>query len=176
MDTWKSFDKNLTHSAVHHLVAIADLIDDYGYARVSDVARALEITRGSVSLTLKRLHELGLVEKDDRRFLGLSPAGRRIADSTRLKKQLMMRLFTDVLGVDPEHADEDTCKIEHLVSNATTRRASEVLEFLDSGAREAQAFLDGLERFRNAITTGGALDLAEARVEDEGESEDERGD
>src|SRR5262245_19471352 len=50
METWKEFDANeLTHSAAHHLVAIYEVGLPYGgWARVSDIARQLDITRGSV--------------------------------------------------------------------------------------------------------------------------------
>ena len=56
VETWKEFDHNeISHSAAHHLMAVDDLIRKFGYARVSDVARMLNITRGSVSITLKSL-------------------------------------------------------------------------------------------------------------------------
>ena len=55
-DVWKEYESNeISHSVAHHLTAIHELMGDLGYARVSDVARALEITRGSASLTLKAL-------------------------------------------------------------------------------------------------------------------------
>lgn len=168
MDTWKAFDQNLTHSAVHHLVTIAELLEEFGYARVSDVARDLEITRGSASITLKRLRELGLVDNDERRFLLLTEAGRQIAESTRVKKRLMMQLFTEVLGVDAEQANVDTCKIEHLVSNATATRTAELLAFFESGRPEVKAFLDALKAFRKKEKPGADLHLVEARSEADG--------
>ena len=68
-DTWKQFERNpISHSAAHHLIAIAELLQSAGYARVSDVARVLNITRGSASLTLKALRQRGLVVEDDRRL------------------------------------------------------------------------------------------------------------
>ncbi|MFQ5655792.1 MAG: metal-dependent transcriptional regulator, partial [Planctomycetota bacterium] len=118
MDTWKDFDQNpVSHSVAHHLVAIAELLEGFGYARVSDVARRLEITRGSVSVTLKGLKQRGLVTEDERRFLGLSDEGWRIARSVRAKKQVMKALFVQLLGVGEEQAERDTCKIEHLLSD-----------------------------------------------------------
>ena len=133
MDSWKEFDQNpITHSAAHHLVAIAELVDEYGYARVSDVARHLEITRGSVSVTLKGLKQRGLVTEDERRHLGLSPEGERIARGVMAKKEVMKRLFIKVLGVEDEQADVDTCKIEHLISDETARQASRLMRFLSS--------------------------------------------
>jgi DtxR family Mn-dependent transcriptional regulator len=154
MDFWKAFDQNpITHSAAHHVVAIADLIDEFGYARVSDVARLLKITRGSVSVTLKNLKQRGLVTEDERRFLGLSDEGRRLAEGIRAKKRLLNRLFVDVLGVDEEQAAIDTCKIEHLISTDTAKRVMLLLRFLRSGAPEARGFQTALARF-DAVCTG----------------------
>ncbi|MCA8962039.1 MAG: metal-dependent transcriptional regulator [Planctomycetes bacterium] len=148
METWKAFDQNpVTHSAAHHLVAIAELLEERGYARVSDVARLLEITRGSASVTLKGLKQRGLVIEDDRRFLGLSDEGRQIATAIVAKKKILQTLFVDLLGVEPQQADVDTCKIEHLISNATAGRAGRLLSFLQSGASEVAPFLEALERF-----------------------------
>ena len=148
MSSWKEFDSNtVTHSAAHHLVAIAELRDEFGYARVSDVARALEITRGSVSVTLKGLKQRGLVTEDDRRFLGLSELGDRIARSVQARKKVMKRLFVDAVGVDKEQADVDTCKIEHLVSNRTAAHATKFVRFLQSDAPEAVAFRERFAAF-----------------------------
>lgn len=147
-DAWKAFEQNpITHSAAHHLVAISELLEEFGYARVSDVARSLEITRGSVSVTLKNLKQRGLVTEDERRFLGLSEEGKRIAGAVQAKKQVMIKLFMDVLGVDAEQADIDTCKIEHLISDDTAARATRFLRFVESGRPEAAAFLAALRNY-----------------------------
>ncbi|MFN0057198.1 MAG: metal-dependent transcriptional regulator [Planctomycetota bacterium] len=149
METWKEFDQNpVTHSAAHHLVTIEELLQRYGYARVSDVARELQITRGSTSVTLKGLKQRGLVTEDDRRFLRLSDEGQRIARAVRAKKQVLKTLFIDLLGVNDEQAEVDTCKIEHLISNATAVRASRFLSFLQSGSSEVKTFLRALHSFK----------------------------
>ena len=148
MHDWREYDQNsVTHSAAHHLVAIAELLVEFGYARVSDVARNLGITRGSVSVTLKGLKTRGLVTEDERRFLGLSEEGERIARGVMAKKQVLKGLLIDLLGVPEELADQDTCKIEHLVSDETAERASRALLFLRSGGKEAKAFVAALEKF-----------------------------
>lgn len=148
MDPWKEFDKNpVTHSAAHHLVAIAELLERYGYARVSDVARMLEITRGSASITLKNLKNRDLVTEDERRFLGLSTEGAAIAASIRAKKRVMMALLTELLDVGETQADIDTCKIEHLISDETASRVARLLKFVASGHPTVQPFRAALDEF-----------------------------
>jgi DtxR family Mn-dependent transcriptional regulator len=147
-ESWKAFEQNaVSHSVAHHLVAIAELLEEYGYARVSDVARRLEITRGSASLTLKNLEKKGLVNYDERRFLLLSAEGEQIARSIQARKKVMKRLFVDVLGVDAAQAELDTCMIEHLISGETADRTAGLLRFLESDAGEAAPFRKALARY-----------------------------
>jgi Mn-dependent DtxR family transcriptional regulator len=100
-----------------------------------------------VSITLKGLKQKGLVTVDERRFLGLSDEGKNITDSIRAKKAVMKDLFIRVLRVDEEQAEQDTCKLEHLISADTATRAQRLLDFLDSGAEEADGFLDAFGSF-----------------------------
>ena len=133
METWKEFDHNIiTHSAAHHLMAIDELHRKLGYARVSDVARELGITRGSVSISLQPLKKAGLVAQDENRHLRLSASGQALVDAIRTKRTLMVRLLAEVLGVGGVQAEIDACKLEHLVSNETALRLVSFLRFLDS--------------------------------------------
>jgi DtxR family Mn-dependent transcriptional regulator len=148
METWKEFEQNpITHSAAHHLVAIAELLDTHGYARVSDVAKLLEITRGSASITLKSLKQRNLVTEDENRFLGLSETGLRIANTIQAKRFVMKKLFIDFFKVDPEQAEIDSCKIEHLISGQTAESVTKFLRFLDSDNPSVGKFVNGLAGF-----------------------------
>src|SRR5205085_6565201 len=112
VETWKEFDQNvITHSAAHHLMAIDDLMNKLGYARVSDIARALNITRGSVSISLQPLKRAGLVLQDENRHLRLSERGRQLVGAIKTKRLLMQRLFGEVLGVGSVQAEIDACKL-----------------------------------------------------------------
>lgn len=123
MDTWKEFEASeISHSASHHLAAIAQLTEEQGYARAVDVSRRLHITRGSVSLALKSLKARGLVREDDNRFLSLSDEGQEIVDRIRARRKVVRGFFEDVLGMEHDQAETDACKIEHLLSDEACRR------------------------------------------------------
>jgi len=133
VETWKEFEQNvITHSAAHHLMAIDELIQKSGYARVSDVARLLQITRGSVSISLKPMKEAGLVEQDDNKHLRLSERGQILVDAIKTKRRVMQRFFEEILGGDAQQAEIDACKLEHLLSDATARRMIALMRFLDA--------------------------------------------
>jgi DtxR family Mn-dependent transcriptional regulator len=151
VETWKEFDHNIiTHSAAHHLMAIDDLFTRLGYARVSDIARELGITRGSVSISLRTLKDSALVLQDENRHLRLSPRGQALVDAVKTKRALMKRLFAEVLGVPPGQAEIDACKLEHLVSNATARRLIAFFRFLDSDPRGTRSFREAWQAYEAA--------------------------
>lgn len=136
MDVWKQFEENgITHSAAHHLLAILELKDKRGYARVTDVAKHLNITTGSASTNLKGLKSRGLVVEDDNRFLTLSQEGESLAKAVVTRKRLFKKFLIDVLRVSEDQAEIDACKTEHLISAESTRKLQKFLsEFLGQAA------------------------------------------
>ena len=128
-DVWKKFEENnITHSAAHHLLAVKELIYTRGYARVTDVAKFLNITTGSASTNLKNLKGKGLIEEDDNKFLKLSDAGAGLAQAVLDRKAVFYEFLVDILRVEPEQAEIDACKTEHLISGET---ASKLKKFMN---------------------------------------------
>lgn len=135
MDTWKQFEANeLTHSAAHHLLAIDEVGAAYGgWARVSDIARRLNITRGSVSINLRTLKKRGWVHTDEHRLVKLSPRGLKVVHAVRAKRVIVKTLLHDVLGLPEAQAEIDSCKVEHLISHPTAARLVRFLQILKAG-------------------------------------------
>ncbi len=160
MEVWKTFDKNeITHSAAHHLMTIYDLLNKHGYARVTDVARSLEITRGSASITLKALKEKGFVKEDENKFLRLSEHGEQISHSIQQMRQIFKKFLVIVLGVDPDQAEIDSCKIEHLLSLETGNKLFRFLKFLSSERPEVNKFTKAFAGFK--CTCSGNIETCE---------------
>lgn len=141
---WKEFeDQQVTHSMAHYLMAIQDLLKSQGYARVTDVARQLEITPGSASVSLKALKAKGFVSEDRNRFLGLTEAGTKVAHDVHLANRSFLLFFKDVLGVDESQAEIDSCKIEHLVSGEARTKLLLFVRYLLSNPEKAERLLAG---------------------------------
>jgi len=129
MDVWKQFEENnITHSAAHHLTAIMELREKRGYARVTDVAKHLNITTGSASTNLKSLKSKGLIIEDDNRFLALTPEGEAIAKAVASRKSILEQFLTDILKVSHEQAEIDACKTEHLISSETAKKLAKFMD------------------------------------------------
>jgi len=127
---WKEFDHNpLTHSAAHYLMTIYELIDEQGFARLTDIANTLQITPGSCSLSIKALKKKGLVvQMENNKMLKLSDTGKVLAKLVANNGKLLEEFFHDVLGVDKEQAEIDACKIEHLLSIESSQKLADFLE------------------------------------------------
>lgn len=130
-DVWKEFEDNdVTHSAAHHLLAILELREKRGYARVTDVARHLNITTGSASTNLKTLKAKGLISEDDNRFLVLTPEGETLATAVVQRRNIIHKFLSEILKVTPEQAEIDACKTEHLISAETARKLERFMKEL----------------------------------------------
>lgn len=146
-EVWKHFEDNqITHSAAHYLMTINTLLAEHGYARVTDIAKHLNITRGSCSISLRPLKKRGLVVEDDNKFLQLSSEGKRLAELVEKNDELLEVFLRDVLGVDDEQAEIDACKIEHLLSIQTSVKLSNLINFMNSGHPLAKQLLKELRK------------------------------
>lgn len=151
METWKEFEANeLTHSAAHHLLAIHEIGLDYGgWARVSDIARELSITRGSVSINLRALKKRGWVEADEHHMIRLTSQGQRAVQAVMAKKAVLKAFLSEVLGIPELQAEIDSCKIEHLISQPMGEQLVHFMRFLTSEDPLARQVLDRFRTFQD---------------------------
>jgi DtxR family transcriptional regulator, Mn-dependent transcriptional regulator len=137
----------ITHSVAHYLTTIHELHARRGYARISDIARALEFTKGSVSLQMKHLKDRGLVIEDENRFLRLSPAGEAIAHEVIRTRQVLIEFLVKLLGVPEDDARSDACRMEHLLGKETSHRLLALAHILQSDDPAAREFRERLSRY-----------------------------
>ena len=105
-------------SAEDYLEAMLMLKEERGYIRSVDVADKLGVTKPSVSYTTKRLRQSGYIDFDPAGMIVLLEPGLEIAERMYERHKLLTELLID-LGVTPETAREDACKIEHDLSVET---------------------------------------------------------
>ena len=107
---------HLSHSRAHYLLAIEALRSELGYARTTDVAEMLEVSRGAASMALTKLKKRGWVKEDPNRFLLLTEEGKHITDLVVKNFDSLLAFFTDILSVPREDALRDACKMEHIIT------------------------------------------------------------
>jgi DtxR family manganese transport transcriptional regulator len=105
---------------------IADLIDERGEARGTDIAMRLGVANATVVKTLKRLQDQGLVSQEPYRAIFLTDDGMKMADDGR-RKHRIVEDFLLALGVNADTARIDSEGIEHHVSHETLRAMARFL-------------------------------------------------
>ena len=124
----------LTASHEHYLRALWEVRSERGYARLSDVARELDIAPSTLSVGLKALESRGLVSHDDQRFLVLTPDGERVAREVHHRFAVMRVFLRNVLGISEDEANSQACLLEHDVSGDTAERFLDLVKLLNEDA------------------------------------------
>ena len=99
---------------------IADLIDERGEARCTDIAMRLGVANATVVKTLKRLMDQGLVTQEPYRAIFLTGEGWKLAEDGK-RKHHIVETFLLALGVPADTARIDSEGIEHHVSADTLK-------------------------------------------------------
>ncbi len=147
-DVWKKFEEDgLTHSSVHHLMAIYNLLKENGYARGIDIANHLHISRSSVSITISKLITKGFVEEDQNKFYHFTEKGEKLINAVLSKRRILQMFFREVLNLSEETAEEDACKIEHLLTQETGEKLMNFIGFYQSDEPAARAFKNRYQKF-----------------------------
>ena len=107
-----------TEIAEDYVELIADLIDSTGEARAADISRRLGVTQASVAKMVTRLQQGGLVITQPYRAIFLTDEGRRIAEASRRRHQIVVA-FLKAIGVSEDTARADAEGLEHHVSTET---------------------------------------------------------
>jgi Mn-dependent DtxR family transcriptional regulator len=106
----------IQESAENYLETILLLQQRKGSVRSIDIANELEFSKPSVSVAMKNLRLNGYIEMDPAGLIRLLPPGLAIAEAV-LEKHRLMTSFLIGLGVSPDVAAEDACRIEHVLSD-----------------------------------------------------------
>lgn len=110
-----------TSTAVEdYLERILELINSKGYARVIDIAAALEISQASVTNMVQRLDAEGLLKYEKYRGLILTRAGKNLARKIAHRHRLLTD-FLRLLGLDDRVIHHDVEGMEHHISPSTLR-------------------------------------------------------
>ena len=108
-------------SGEDYLEAILVLHKKMGMVRSVDVARHMEVTKPGVCHAVATLRDGGFLTMDSDYFLHLTDVGREVAEQIYEKHCF----FTERLiaaGVDPETAEREACRMEHVISQESFER------------------------------------------------------
>lgn len=119
----------IQESAENYLETILILKKQNGFVRSIDIAHELEFSKASVSVAMKSLRESGYVVVDADGGISLTDTGLEIANTMYERHELIAAVLMS-LGVSKETAYDDSCKIEHVISNETFEKIKEYMDGL----------------------------------------------
>lgn len=128
-----------------HIEIIYSLIEQKGYARVSDIAEALSVLPSSVTKMVQKLDKDGYLIYERYRGLVLTPKGQKLGKRL-LERHGLLEQFLQLIGVDEERIYEDVEGIEHHLSWNSIDRIADLVQLLE----ESPDFTEKLKQMKTA--------------------------
>ncbi len=133
-----------TPSMEDHIEIIYSLIEQKGYARVSDIAEALSVLPSSVTKMVQKLDKDGYLIYERYRGLVLTPQGQKLGKRL-VKRHDLLEQFLRLIGVDEERIYGDVEGIEHHLSWNSINRIADLVQVLE----ENPQFTEKLKKLKN---------------------------
>jgi DtxR family Mn-dependent transcriptional regulator len=140
----------ITPALENYLETIAALKKEKQYARVGDIARALEVKSSTVHVAINTLSDFGLVLHEKYGYVDLTDKGQVLAQEVQNKHDILFNFLTDLLFVDKEKAAKEACGIEHNISSETIDKLEKLHQLLKdhflTSDEDVQKLKDYLEK------------------------------
>lgn len=133
-----------TPSMEDHIEIIYQLIEEKGYARVSDIAEALSVLPSSVTKMVQKLDKDGYLIYERYRGLILTPQGQKLGKRL-VKRHDLLEQFLRLIGVEEERIYHDVEGIEHHLSWNSINRIADLVQLLE----EDPELIKKLEKLKN---------------------------
>jgi DtxR family Mn-dependent transcriptional regulator len=121
-----------TASMEDYLEAIANLGGGTKIVRVKQISEILGVKMPSVTSALKKLSKQELVKHERYRHIKLTPKGDKVAREVIYRHEALTRFFAQALDINQEIAEEDACRIEHVISPLGMERLARFVEFIEA--------------------------------------------
>ncbi|MDD1772376.1 MAG: metal-dependent transcriptional regulator [Methanomassiliicoccales archaeon] len=110
-----------------YLECIWELTQDNAPARTTDIAKHMNVAPASVTEMLQKLHASGFITYEKYKGALLTEDGMEIGAHIKRKHRLLERFLFDVLGLEKSKVHEEACRLEHMLSDESEKRISEMM-------------------------------------------------
>ena len=108
----------IQESAENYLEAILIIKERNGEVRSVDVVNELGFSKPSISVAVKNMRAKGYITVSDEGYITLTEEGRKRAEKV-YDRHKFFRKWLIGLGVDEKTANDDACRIEHVITDET---------------------------------------------------------
>ena len=122
---------DIQRSGEDYLETIYILHQRTGYVRSIDIATEMGYSKPSVSKGMSILRELGYITMMSDGQIKLTKAGLKRAQEVYSRHMVIREFLIQKLGVNPTTAENDACKVEHVISEETYLRLRDFMSEAD---------------------------------------------
>ncbi|KHD36216.1 DtxR family transcriptional regulator [Clostridium acetobutylicum] len=115
-------------SRENYLETILILQSENGSVRSIDIAKKLDFSKPSVSRAVAILKNDKYIDIDEKGYINLTSKGEEKAKSIYERHRLLTKFFVETAKVEKAIAEEDACRIEHIISDETFQGIKEFLK------------------------------------------------
>ena len=121
--------KKCTSHMEDYLERILTLEKVHGHAHVKEIAKKMKIKMPSVTEALRKLKKAGMVSYERYSTVTLTKKGKAMAKDVFQRHKVLYKFLHGILGVEKGIAEEDACRMEHVINPKTFRK---LIKFIDS--------------------------------------------
>ena len=118
----------MRESGENYLETILLLQRKLGCVRSIDIANRLDYSKPSVSRAMGILKKQDYITMDKSGFIELTEKVLQKAEEIYERHTLIQEFLIETLGVEPDIAEQDACRIEHIISSRTFSQIKEYVE------------------------------------------------
>ena len=144
--------KKLSSNMEDYLERIYALKKENNVARVRDISRLMKVKTSSVTAALNTLVKKGLVVHERYGYVEFTAAGEKKAKNIDGIHKMLFRLLNEILNVNYKTAQEDACKMEHILSQESLKKITKFIEFVATCPEHDRP--DWLKSFDHYFKTG----------------------
>lgn len=134
----------LSASLEDYLEIICNLLKTGDNVKAVEVAKKLNISRASVSEALAKLAERNLIVYESHKGITITTEGLKKAQDVILKHNTLTAFFEETLGLKKDVAEDNACKIEHVISDDVFERIMKFQQYCENNKEITDNFKKGL--------------------------------
>ncbi len=143
---WVTMD--LTESLEDYLEAIYIHLKKNKVVRVKDLMKYFNYKSSSVNTAIGHLKRKGLVDHEKYGYIDLTSMGRELAQEIYNKHEKITGFLRDTLGINAKTAENDACRMEHVISDETYETFYRFIRHLEHSITKEKLEII-IEEFRN---------------------------
>lgn len=139
--------KKISASLEDYLEAIFNIIEEKQAVKAIEISRKLGVGRSSVTEALKSLAEKNLINYAPYDVITLTEEGINTAKKIVLKHNVLKEFLTEILDIKEGEAQENACRIEHVISEEVLNRLIVFIEFNKQFYCNKHNYLEEFKKF-----------------------------